>query len=46
LENKFVLEVFNPIVIEKLFDEHSTGRVNHGKKLWALLMVAIWDKNK
>lgn len=46
MENKFILEAFNPIAIEKLFDEHDTGRVNHGKKLWALLMVAIWDENK
>lgn len=45
MENKFILEAFNPIAIEKLFNEHSTGRINHGKKLWALLMVAIWDRS-
>ena len=45
MENKFILETFNSIAIEKLINEHSTGRVNHGKKLWALLMVAIWDGN-
>ena len=35
-------EYFQPAAIQHLFDEHQAGRVNHGKKLWALLIFALW----
>jgi asparagine synthase (glutamine-hydrolysing) len=25
-------------------DEHDSGKINHGKKLWALLIFAVWSK--
>jgi asparagine synthase (glutamine-hydrolysing) len=45
MENKFLSEIVKPKAIEKIYDEHRTGKVNHGKKLWALLMIALWDGN-
>ncbi len=33
---------FRPAVIEQLFEEHDSGRINHGKRLWALLMFGVW----
>jgi len=35
-------EWFQPKAILRLFDEHCSGGVNHGKRLWALLMFALW----
>jgi len=29
--------------IQRLLDEHNGGRVNHGKRLWALLMFGVWQ---
>ena len=31
-----------PEAVQRLLDEHDSGRVNHGKRLWALLMFAQW----
>jgi asparagine synthase (glutamine-hydrolysing) len=31
-----------PDAVRHLLDEHDQGRVNHGKRLWALLMFAVW----
>ncbi len=45
MDNKFLSEIVKPQAIENLYMEHQTGRVNNGKKLWALLMVVIWDRN-
>jgi asparagine synthase (glutamine-hydrolysing) len=33
---------FRPAEIQRLLDEHNGGRVNHGKRLWALLMFGVW----
>lgn len=35
---------FKPSVVKCYFDEHQSGRVNHGKRLWALLMFALWQE--
>jgi asparagine synthase (glutamine-hydrolysing) len=34
---------FRPAAIQRLLDEHNGGRVNHGKRLWALLMFGVWQ---
>jgi len=34
-----VAEWFNRSTIEELLDEHSSGRIDHGKKLWALYIL-------
>jgi len=31
-----------PDAVQRLLDEHDRGKRNHGKRLWALLMFAIW----
>lgn len=33
-----------PTAIQRLLDEHDSGRVNHGKRLWAVLMFALWQE--
>jgi asparagine synthase (glutamine-hydrolysing) len=33
---------FRPAAIRQLLIEHDSGQFNHGKKLWALLMYAVW----
>jgi asparagine synthase (glutamine-hydrolysing) len=46
LENRALDEWFRPAAIRQLLNEHDSGRTNHGKRLWALLMFALWqDKN-
>ncbi|MBP1467312.1 asparagine synthase (glutamine-hydrolyzing) [Candidatus Chloroploca sp. M-50] len=35
-----------PPVVRNLFEEHCAGRVNHGKKLWALVMLAVWGEGQ
>lgn len=42
LDNRALDEWFRPEAINHLFDEHASGRVNNGKKLWALLMFSEW----
>lgn len=42
LDNKAMTEWFRPSEIERLLREHDGGKANHGKKLWALLMFAVW----
>jgi asparagine synthase (glutamine-hydrolysing) len=31
-----------PDAVKRLLDEHDRGMVNHGKRLWALLMFTVW----
>jgi len=39
--------LFRPTVIQKLLDDHQNGKSNHGKRLWALLIFALWlEKNQ
>ena len=35
---------FVPQRYKACLDEHDSGRANHGKKLWALLIFAVWSK--
>ncbi len=44
LNNPALNEWFRPAAIEQLLNEHESGRVNHGKRLWALLMFALWQE--
>jgi asparagine synthase (glutamine-hydrolysing) len=33
---------FNPKAVQLLLDEHQSGRVDHGKRIYALVMLAMW----
>jgi asparagine synthase (glutamine-hydrolysing) len=37
-------EWLRPSAVAALFEEHQAGRANHGKRLWALLMFALWQE--
>lgn len=43
LDNPAFTEWFRPGAIRRLLDEHDRGVINHGKRLWALLMFALWS---
>jgi asparagine synthase (glutamine-hydrolysing) len=36
---------FRPTAVERIINEHESGRINHGKRLWALLILALWSDN-
>lgn len=40
--NPALNEWFRPQAVQHLLDEHIHGRINHGKRLWALVMFALW----
>jgi asparagine synthase (glutamine-hydrolysing) len=42
LGNPALGEWLRPAAVARLLDEHDGGRVNHGKRLWALLMFGVW----
>jgi len=42
VDNRSLEEWFRPQAVRQLLDEHDSGRFNHGKRLWALLMFAVW----
>ncbi len=42
-DNPSLGEWFRPSAVQRLFEEHDSGRINHGKRLWALLIFAIWS---
>ncbi len=44
LNNPSLGEWFRLAAIERLLEEHNEGKFNHGKKLWALLIFAVWLK--
>ncbi|HUO14442.1 MAG TPA: asparagine synthase (glutamine-hydrolyzing) [Verrucomicrobiae bacterium] len=36
---------FEPTAIERLFDEHFSGRRDHSGGIWRLLMLELWHRN-
>ncbi|HSH81498.1 MAG TPA: asparagine synthase (glutamine-hydrolyzing) [Herpetosiphonaceae bacterium] len=44
VENRALDEWFCPTAVRRMFDEHTSGKINHGKRLWALLMFALWQE--
>jgi len=42
VENSALHEWFRPPAIDRLLTEHHSGRINNGKRLWALLMFGLW----
>jgi asparagine synthase (glutamine-hydrolysing) len=42
LDNRSLSEHFRPQAVQRLLEEHDSGRINHGKRLWALLIYALW----
>jgi asparagine synthase (glutamine-hydrolysing) len=44
LDNPALPQWFRPAAVQGLLDEHDSGRANHGKKLWALLIFAVWSR--
>jgi asparagine synthase (glutamine-hydrolysing) len=45
LHNGSLSQWFRPAAVQCLLAEHDSGRINHGKRLWALLIFAIWFHN-
>ncbi len=43
LDNGHLDAWFRPEAVRRLIEEHEGGRVNHGKRLWALLTFAVWS---
>ncbi|HEV8157545.1 MAG TPA: asparagine synthase-related protein [Pyrinomonadaceae bacterium] len=37
--------LFNPTFVNKLLTEHETGKANHFKTLWTLLIFQLWSDN-
>ncbi len=35
---------FRPEAVTRLWDEHQQGRFNHGYRLWALLILELWQR--
>jgi hypothetical protein len=35
---------FDRVALTSIIEEHRTGRVDHGKRLYALAMLGIWAR--
>lgn len=35
---------FHPNAVEELLREHQNGRVDHGKRIWTLVMLSLWKR--
>ena len=44
IDNKNLSDIFRPEAVEQLFIEHESGKFNHGKKIWTLLIYSIWQR--
>jgi asparagine synthase (glutamine-hydrolysing) len=42
LENSRLHEYFRPQEVRRYVDEHVSGRADHAKRLWALLIFSVW----
>ena len=40
--NRALAEWFKPMAVQRLLIDHDSGRMNRAKRLWALLMLAVW----
>ncbi|MBI5352961.1 MAG: asparagine synthase (glutamine-hydrolyzing) [Chloroflexi bacterium] len=36
---------FDRDILKRIIDEHQTGRMDHGKRLYALVMLCLWSKS-
>jgi asparagine synthase (glutamine-hydrolysing) len=45
LDNRSLNRWFRQAEVRRLFHQHDSGKFNHGKKLWALLIFAVWAKH-
>jgi asparagine synthase (glutamine-hydrolysing) len=36
---------FEPAVLDQLLSEHREGTSDHGKRLWALVVLALWAES-
>jgi asparagine synthase (glutamine-hydrolysing) len=36
--------LFEPAVVRRLFEEHRSGRAEHGDRLWLLLNLEVWQR--
>jgi len=36
---------FEPSALTIFLDEHKSGRMDHGKRLYALAMLGVWAQN-
>ncbi len=43
-ENTPICSWFNPSTIRLILEEHINGRVNHGKRIYALVMLSLWSQ--
>jgi asparagine synthase (glutamine-hydrolysing) len=42
LDRRYLAGWFRETEVQRLLDEHDSGKYNHGKKLWALLILSVW----
>ena len=43
-DHSSVKSYFNPLFIERIFDEHKTSRRNHDYLIWTLMVLEMWCK--
>jgi asparagine synthase (glutamine-hydrolysing) len=36
---------FNPVALKTILEEHCAGQQDHGKRIYALVMLSLWAKN-
>ena len=44
LSDPSLAQYLNPAGVRRIWDEHQSGRVQHGTLLWSLLMLALWHR--